>query len=334
MLLPKISIIVLQFNNSRDTLRCLESVKKQDYANFDVIIVDNSSSIEHVNSIRLFIENEKNSVRPINYNLILGTSNLGYAGGNNLGIKQALYPVRSLARDKGASLKDLGGAISKRAGSGAQYVLILNPDVVLEKNTLSRLVSVAESDRKIGILGPAINEGSGRIIFGGRIQWYKPELKHFLKLVRSRKWKADGYVVGACMLISKSVLQLVGVFDERYFLYFEDADLCLRAKKAGWKLAIVPKAIVHHRPSSSTNKLGAPLLLRYHFRNAHLFVFKNERCICKYIFLPLWSMLIIIKQIAKIIMGHESEISKAILAGVLDFYGKKFGKIDNINLKM
>lgn len=129
------------------------------------------------------------------------------------------------------------------------------------------------------------------------------------------------------MLISKSVLQLVGMFDERYFLYFEDADLCLRARKTGWKLAVVPEAVVRHQQSSSTKKLGAPVLLRYHFRNAHLFVLKNERCLCKYILLPLWSAWIIIKQLAKIIIDREPEISRAILAGVGDFYRGRFGRV-------
>lgn len=301
---PKVSTIILQFNNSRDTLRCLESVKEQDYSDFDVTIVDNASSIEHVNAIRFFIENEQNPNQTVDYRLLAIDSNLGYAGGNNVGIKQVLK-------------------------HGAQYVLILNPDVALEKDTLSKLIMVAESDHKISILGPAIDEGDGRVVYGGHVQWYRPELQHLYSKPNTYNLAPGTYIVGACMLISKSFLQLVGLFDERYFLYFEDADFCLRARKAGWKLAVVPEALVHHQPLSSTKKLGAPLLLRYHYRNAHLFVLKNERCLCKYILLPLWSMWIIIKQLVKILLGREAEISKAILAGVGDFYHGRFGQISH-----
>lgn len=327
---PKVSIIILQYNNSRDTLRCLESVKEQDYPNFDVIMVDNASATEHVNSIRLFIENQESINYPsstTHYSLLATHSNIGYSGGNNMGIKHALE-------------------------RGAQYVLILNPDVVLEKDTLSKLVAAAESDHKIGILGPAVNESRSKqdhtasphgfkrdkgnqVICCGKIKWYRPELQHVqcsdVFDFNSRFYFLDSgfYLVGACILISKSVLQLVGMFDERYFLYFEDADLCLRARKAGWKLAVVQEATAHHRPSSSTKTLGSPLLFRYHYRNAHLFVLKNERCLCKYILLPLWSGWIVAKQLVKLVISREPEISRAILAGVRDFYKRKFGKISN-----
>lgn len=129
------------------------------------------------------------------------------------------------------------------------------------------------------------------------------------------------------MLIKREVLEKIGLFDERYFLYFEDADYCLRAQKAGYKLKIVPEELIHHKQSSSTSSLGAPILLHYHYRNAHLFNCKNGPFWVKFS-LPFWSFFIIIKQLTKIILRHNVEISKAILAGVLDFYKGRFGKIN------
>jgi GT2 family glycosyltransferase len=100
----------------------------------------------------------------------------------------------------------------------------------------------------------------------------------------------------------------------------------VRARRAGFKLTIAPDAVIHHNPSSSTSKLGAALLLRYHYRNAHLFNMKNAPFGIK-ILLPFWSIWIIMKQAAKIFVRKNSIASWAILSGVLDFYKGRFGKI-------
>ncbi|MBI2063421.1 MAG: glycosyltransferase family 2 protein [Candidatus Yanofskybacteria bacterium] len=292
---PCVFIVILQYNNSQDTTRCLNSVKELDYPNYEVIIVDNASNIKYVDEIRLFLRN----LSPKTYHLKPITSNLGYSGGNNIGIKQALE-------------------------RGADYVFILNPDTTVEKNVLTKLVETAESDYQTGVLGPAINEGN-QTIYGGKIKWLKPELSHLE--ARSQKLKTSFYVPGTAMLIKLKVIERIGLLDERYFLYFEDVDYCVRAQRAGFKLTIVPKTKVNHAISASTSQLGAPLLLRYHYRNAHLFNWKNGPLWAR-LTLPFWSIFIIIKQLAKIILGRNFEISKAILGGVLDFYRNRFGKIN------
>ncbi len=132
------------------------------------------------------------------------------------------------------------------------------------------------------------------------------------------------------MFVNKKVFEKIGMFDERYFLYFEDADFCVRARRAGFKLTVASDAIVRHNPSSSTSKLGAALLLRYHYRNAHLFNMKNAPFKIK-VLLPFWSIWIIIKQAIKILLMKNIMASKAILNGVLDFYRSRFGKISRSN---
>ncbi len=275
-------------------MRCLNSVKELTYPNYEVIVVDNGSDINNLELIKSFIKEGE----PIPYTLYPVPHNSGYSGGNNIGIKDALE-------------------------HGADYVFILNPDTTIEKTALSKLVEYAESDHAIGILGPAIDEG-GSMIYGGKIHWLRPELSH---ITNYKLQITNYYVIGAAMLIKRKVIEKIGLLDERYFLYFEDADYCLRASKAGYKLAIVPDTIVHHWPSSSTKTLGAPLLLRYHYRNAHLFNWKNGPLWVK-IVLPFWSFFVIIKKLVKIMLGHNENVSKAILAGVLDFYRNRFGKIN------
>jgi hypothetical protein len=264
-----------------------------------VVVVDNASEIQHLNNIRLFVESQKKAGER-RFKLIENRSNLGYAGGNNIGIQYALE-------------------------SGADYILILNPDTTVKNNLLTKLIGAAKKNPRAGIIGTAVNEGN-RMIYCGEIKWLKPELEHSILKPVTRNLKSNFYILGAAMLVSKKVFEKIGIFDERYFLYFEDADFCVRARRAGFKLAVAPDAVVYHNPSSSTSKLGAALLLRYHYRNAHLFNMKNAPFKVR-ILLPFWSIWIIMKQAIKILLRRNIQTSKAILSGVLDFYKGRFGKI-------
>ena len=299
---PKVTIIVLQYNNSQDTIRCLNSVKELDYPDYTTTVVDNASDVKDFNNIRFFVESLQNT----RFDLISSDKNLGYAGGNNLGVKQALE-------------------------NSADYIFILNPDTTVEQNALTELIEAVKSNPKIGIIGLAIDEGN-HTIYGGKIEWLKPELTHINKIhgnfyTTVLKLPRENYIPGACMLIKRDVVKKIGLLDERYLLYFEDADYCVRARNAGYELAITPEIIAKHSVSASTSNLGSALLLRYHFRNAHLFNFKNGPIWVKLV-LPFWSVFIIIKQLVKIVfVRSKREISKAILAGVVDFYNNHFGKI-------
>ncbi len=262
--------------------------------------MDNASEIQHLNNIRLFVESQERAGER-RFKLIKSKSNLGYAGGNNIGIKYALE-------------------------NNADYVLILNPDVVVRKGLLERLIKTMKTHRKIGVLQPAISENDLTFYGGGEIKWLNIHQLQSTAVPRSAVMKEGLYVMGSAMLIKKEVVENIGSFDERYFLYFEDADYSLRAKEAGYELGIEKGALVYHKASASTTSLGAPLLLRYHYRNAHLFDMKNAPFKVK-ILLPFWSIWIIMKQAAKIFVRKNVIVSRAILSGVLDFYRGQFGKI-------
>lgn len=294
---PEVVIIILQYNDSQDTIRCLNSVKELHYQNFETIVVDNNSRTDQHNSIRLFIESQVNAGTKIHF--LINSENLGYSGGNNRGIEFALK-------------------------IGTDYVLLLNPDAEVKEDLLAKLIEKAESDPKIGIIGSAIDEGK-KIIYGGKIEWLKPELMH-----NERLGSDSGlFISGAAMLIKKEVIQKIGMLDEKYFLYFEDADYCMKARRAGYSLAIVPDALAYHRVSTTTGELGTAVLLYYHYRNAHLFNQKNAPWPIK-ISLPFWSFWIIIKQFLKIIFTpSKRQISYYILRGVGDFYKRRFGKYND-----
>jgi GT2 family glycosyltransferase len=223
--LPLVYVIVLSWNGKNDTLVCLASLQHLTYPNAQIVVVDNASRDGTIDAIR--------SAFP-NIELIVNNSNLRFAGGNNVGIR------RSLER-------------------GAEYVLILNNDTVVDPGFLSRLIEVAESDRRIGIVGPKIyySDDQKRIWFaGGSIKWWRGRVAH-VGIRDKDNGRCDvttvvDYITGCCMLIKRKVIETIGMLDERYYIYGEDADLCVRASRSGYKSVYVPSSRVWHKLSAST----------------------------------------------------------------------------------
>lgn len=141
--------------------------------------------------------------------------NLGFAAGCNVGIREALKHK-------------------------AEAVLLLNQDTIVEKNFLADLVK-----NSADIVGPVIKFRRAEkwvYDFGGKINWWFGRAKH-----RETRVEEPDYVSGCAMLIRRKVLEKIGLLNERYFLYFEDVDFCLRAKRAGFKISVEPKSqIIHH----------------------------------------------------------------------------------------
>ncbi len=317
---PSVFIIILQYNNSQETLRCLESVKELDYPNYQVVVVDNASDKSEVNNIKECARSQPTTGLPCLQGspvvFLENKKNLGYAGGNNAGINYALE-------------------------NGADYVFILNNDTTVEQDTLKKLVATTEADLKIGMVGPATKEGD-KVAYFGKIAWLKTELTHSYMspdeihgrpVNRAPMYLTPKeYIIGAAMLIKKEVLKKIEGFDEIYFLYFEDADLNIRVQLAGYELKIVPEAVVHHQVSASTKKLGSPLILRYHMRNALIFNSLNAPWHIK-IILIFWAGYVVLKNLIKMFIWPAKEVvADAIIEGVMDFYKNRFGAIIQNNL--
>lgn len=218
-------------------------------------------------------------------------NNRGFAGGCNEGIRQAL-------------------------AAGSEWILLLNPDTTVEPDFIARL------PQEEGIVGLPLRE-KDRIVYGGIVRWFRRTLAH-----ATRSEDAE-YAIGAGMLIHRDVFKKIGMLDERYFLYFEDADFSLRARRAGIPMMFLTAPLITHGVSQSTKELGSPLLLRYHARNALLFNWLHGPWWVK-IALPFWSFFGIFKQSAKmLLMPSRRSQSRAIAAGIIDFYAKRFGKIDS-----
>lgn len=285
-----LSIITINYNSSENTIKLLESLKNQSNKNFYIILVENNSSPEEKSKLKNYKTEEINIV------LLENEQNLGFSGGCNVGIRRALE-------------------------IGSDWVVLLNNDTWVETSFIASLGAKLEGLG--GVVGFPLVEG-GKVAYAGKIEWLKPTLSHIYQPVRHRK--TDIYVIGGGMAIHKSVFDKIGFFDEKYFLYFEDADLSIRARKAGISITTLEEPRVCHQVSASTSKLGSPLLLRYHYRNALYFNLKNGPHYLKAV-LWLWRLTIVAKQLVKIALNKNREQSLAILNGVLDYYKRKYGKI-------
>ena len=219
---PKVFIIILNWNGLEDTIKCLESLKKITYSNYEVIIVDNGS---HGDDADILDRNYREYIK-----LIRNAENTGFTGGNNLAIKWLLQ------------------------NSNPDYFLLLNNDTVVHPELLTEIVKVAENDLQIGIVGPKtyvldlpeiiqtvwvdLDMYRGRATLAGLLDTDKGQYNEI---------RSVDCVQGSCLLIKKKVIEQVGLLDEDYFCYWEETDYCLRTRKAGYKIYYSPKAVIWHK---------------------------------------------------------------------------------------
>lgn len=221
----QVNVIVLNWNGKDDTLRCLESLARLTYADVDVTVVDNGSTDDSVAAIR--------SAHP-EVQIICTGENLGYAGGNNVGLRAALESGRP------------------------RYVLVLNNDTEVDPALVDRLVQAAQTTPSLTVFGPLIQCGEGprKVWFAGA--YWKPERlrfehPHFRKAFDDfgvEPFETD-YMTGCALFMSLDTLAKVGLLDERFFLIYEEVDWCYRLRRLGGHCLVVPAARLWHRVSAS-----------------------------------------------------------------------------------
>lgn len=238
---PLVFVIILNWNLKDDTVSCIESVLGSSYPFYRVVVVDNGSQDGSVSTI--------SSRFGERIDIIVNKTNIGFAAGINIGIQYAL--------DK-----------------GADWVLLLNNDTVVAPDMIAQLMEIGTATREfgVGILGPAIyyyNQPNKVWRLG---DWHPKWLPFPIKipgvilLIKQKAFPVD-YLTGCGMLIRREVFLKIGLFDHRYFMYYEDADFCLRAKRAGFSLLCVPTAKMWHKVSKSTcENIGYRLYLRTRYR--------------------------------------------------------------------
>lgn len=311
----KVYIIILNWNGWEDTIECLESIFRNSYPNYNVIVCDNASAdnslgkikqwatgkirANHSNNSQISICTTPPVSKPIQYAeynrkqaeqgghteeqapliLIQNGDNLGFAGGNNVGIRYAL------------------------ARNDFEYVWLLNNDTVINKNALVHLVQKMTNDSHIGICGSTLlyysmpdtvqalggakyNKLLGISRHVGVLTKYNDES---LKILET-KIKLD-YIIGASMLVSKEFLLKIGLMCEDYFLYYEEIDWSIRMQK-NYKLAYVRESIVFHKEGSSIGsnvdpKSKSMLSDYYSIRNRIIFTKKYYKWVLPFVYLGL-----------------------------------------------
>jgi len=218
----KVSIIILNWNGLKDTVECLESLKKVTYPNYEVIVVDNGSK---GNDVQVLEERFGDYIH-----LIRNDRNYGYTGGNNIAIRYVLK------------------------NSSPDYFLILNNDTIVAPDFLGQMIKVAESDASIGIVGPKVYyyDFPSRIQSAGAKINMRTSQNSLIGIKQIDTGQFDtqqeaDYVSGCCLLIKKELIQKVGLFDESYFCYWDETDYCARAREAGYKVVYTPEAKMWHK---------------------------------------------------------------------------------------
>lgn len=290
-----IAIVVLNYNGLGETLECLDSLRKlkTDQHKVQVIVVDNASSDGSAEAL--------DKLKDID--LLKSPQNLGYSGGNNLGIKEGLR-------------------------RGADFILILNNDTIVDVNLLTNLLA---DSQKADILSPKIyfapgyefhkdrykKVDLGKVIWyaGARIDWQNIIGVHLgvdeVDSGQFNKRQEIDFATGACMFVKRLVFEKIGLFDEKYFLYLEDMDFCVRAREAGFKIQFCPQAIVWHKNAGSVGGSGSSLQDYYITRNRLLFAAKYAK---------LRTKLALLKQV----LGQSKNPVKR--RALFDFLTLRFGK--------
>jgi GT2 family glycosyltransferase len=245
--IPKVAIIVLNYNGDKCLSSCLHSLEKLEYSNKEIIVVDNKSTDSSFSSAQKlyphfsYIQNEKNE---------------GFAKGMNIGMRIAF-------------------------SRGAKWCLLFNYDAEIDAQALTELVLVAEKYPHAGLLSPIIfQKGDKQVWFAkGKIDYFrmravhtKPSREEFLSDAYSSE-----YLTGCALFVKKALVDAIGYLDEQLFLYYEDADYCVRARQAGFESLVVSKALVWHSEESKTNPRKTYFLVY----SGLLFFRKHTPCILR-----------------------------------------------------
>ena len=292
----RLATVILNTDRCGDTLSCLKSLSEQTYDDNKIIVLDNcatedcSSEIAHTYP---------------DVDLIQLSVNKGYAGNNNVGIEAALE-------------------------TGAEWVLILNEDVLLDPDALARLMDAVTARSDVGMAGPLVYHSDEPTVIqsaGGILNKYwlayhrgqNEEDRNQFDHVEEVDW-----ISGCAILIRRAVIQDVGSLDERYFYYWEETEWCLRARRAGWKIILVPQSRVWHKGVQRDYQPG-PSTTYYWTRNWLMSLAKHNAPLSAWLFAGAQITRTLLSWTIKPSWSAKRDHRDAMLQGSLDFLRRRWG---------
>lgn len=289
-MIPEVSIITVNYNGLKDTEELIISLNNNLFSvSYEIIVVDNASTVDEAS----ILKTKYPYITAIRSNI-----NLGFSGGNNLGIKEA----------KG------------------NYLFLLNNDTIVKDDTIYFLVNRLKNNSKVGVVSPKIKFAIPpfRIQFAGYTPLSCITLRNSLIGFGSNdnsnfeKAHTTPYCHGAAMMIKKEIIDKVGYMPEIYFLYYEELDWCTQIGKAGYELWYEPLCTVFHKESQSTGQ-QSPLRTFYITRNRLLYAWRNRTGLQKWIAILYQLLIANPKNYILFILNGRKDLAKAIINGVSSF---------------
>jgi hypothetical protein len=352
---PKVGVIILSWNDWQDTIECLESLQKIDYPNYEMIVVDNGSTDGLVEKLKRWAKGEipvdtrfvnfDASLKPVRYveydrktaeaggdqqqgNLegltssrklviIRSGKNLGFPGGNNVGIRYVLE-------------KEVFG-----------YVLLLNNDTAVAPDFLTKMVEVAEQDEETGIVGGKIYyyHHPQRIWYGGgklslwRASGFNQQMDETDRELPAKDSHKEPkgvveatFITGCLILIRKELLQNIGLLREDYFLSLEDTDFCYQALQKGWKLKVNLEAKIWHKVAPTKGGEISLINSYYITRNRLFFGFETIQGLRHRIVFGLFFFLTRPVRLLMWAISDKKSVAKGTILGIRDFFTGKKGQ--------
>lgn len=293
----KISIITINYNGIKDTCELIDSIPfKED---MEVIVVDNASKQDEASII---------SQRYPQVKVVRSSKNLGFAGGNNLGIKEAR----------------------------GKYILLINNDTYFKDFNIEPLIRRLESSDKIGIVCPKLRFtwGKNTIQFAGYTPLSNITVRnHAIGFGEEDHGQYDTahptpYAHGAAMLIKCEALEKVGLMPECFFLYYEEIDWSMMFTRAGYEIWYDPTCTVYHKESQTTGQ-NSPLRTYYITRNRLLLVKRNYKGVNKYLSYIYLIGIVGLRDILKYTFTQQPGLLKAVLKGLRDFRNSNFSHLNS-----
>lgn len=284
---PRVSIITVNFNSTAVTVDFLKSVLQFPYENMEVIVVDNASAEDPTATLHQTMPNVK---------VIRSSKNLGFAGGNNLGVSQA----------------------------NGSYLLFINNDTEITEGAIDKMVRILQTHTDAGAVSPKFHYyfHPGVIEYAG----YNPMNFFTARATMQGNKQIDtgqyrtltqtNYAHGGGMMVPKTVIEDVGTMPDCYFLYYEELDWCEMMKRKGYKIYFDPHALIYHKESMTTGK-ASTLKTYYLNRNRILFIRRNATRLQQIVFIAYFTLITLPKNTLMFVVRREWQHLKSFYKAIL-----------------